>query len=141
MEVLDQVYWGNTVRAWIVAGAVGAGLFALLVVGRRFVRKWLAAHPEASTKRFRLIFSALLATRFFFLGIIAIYTAGQLVHLPPRWRLILNSATVVLLLLQIALWGTAIIGRWIEDHVRRRATLEDRASATTIAVMGIIARA
>jgi small-conductance mechanosensitive channel len=140
MELLDRVYYGNPLFDWIAA--VGASV--LLAVIFHFLKHILVRHMSAiaaktPTRLDDFVVDILSHTRFLFLLIIALYIGSQYLELPPKPTRIIDHFIIIALLIQAAFWGNRVIELWLTDYLKRNRDT-DASSATTISVLGFIAR-
>ncbi|MDR7555848.1 MAG: mechanosensitive ion channel family protein [Armatimonadota bacterium] len=140
MTLLERSVYGNPVGTWLLAVAVGAGLLAVLWALRRYGLAALGRRAAATPSDLDDLLVALLArTRGFFLLALGVHAAATVLTLPPRVGRALGVAVGLLVLLQIGLWGSAVIGFYIGRAVRRTVE-QDAAVATTLSAFGFLAR-
>jgi small-conductance mechanosensitive channel len=132
-------FYGNTIRAWLVALAVLVLTLAVLVVVRVVAARRLALLAERTASQLDdLAVGLLRRTRYTVLLIVAIEAASLFVVLPANGTKFLRTLTIVALLVQAALWGNALIAFWIRQWSTRRAI--DAEARTTVAAMNYAAR-
>ncbi len=125
---------------WLTALAVVIALALLLYFAKRLVIARLAAWSQKTETRLDDCAVDILAgTRFLFLLIIAFYFGSQYLELPPKPTRLITHFAVIALLVQVALWGNRGIVLWLNDYLERHRDT-DAASATTVSVLGFIAR-
>jgi small-conductance mechanosensitive channel len=78
-------------------------------------------------------------TRSFFLAAIALYASSQVLSLPVAASRLIQAVLVVGVVLQLALWGNAIISSLLATAISRRLG-EDAAAATSLSALGFVAR-
>jgi small-conductance mechanosensitive channel len=140
MNLLAQTYYGNTLQDWLTALAVVIALALLLHFAKRLVIARLAAWSQKTETRLDdCVVEILAGTRFLFLLIIAFYFGSQYLELSPKPARLITHFTVIALLVQVALWGNRGIVLWLDDYLKRNRET-DAASATTMSVLGFIAR-
>jgi small-conductance mechanosensitive channel len=140
MTLLERSVYGNAVGTWLLAVAVGTGLAAVLWALRRYGLGWLGRRAAATRSDLDDLLGELLArTRGFFLLALGLHAAATVLVLPPRLGRTLGMVVGLLVLLQIGLWGTAVIGFFIGRTVRRMVE-QDAAVATTVSAFGFVAR-
>ena len=141
-DFLETTYYGNPLSAWLAALGVLLGGFALLTFIKRLLLKRVArfaAHTHTHLDDLAVVL--LERTRPYFLFFVAL--AGGLVLLQlGTWRTGLRQLTVVVLLLQMAVWGNAAITFWLAriTSVRREGEHADLGSVTTLNALGVLAR-
>lgn len=140
MSLLGQTYYGNTLQDWLTALAVVIALALLLLFAKRLVLARLAVWSRKTETRLDDFAMDMLAgTRFLFLLVIAFYFGSQYLELPPKPTHLITHITIITLLVQVALWGNRGIALWLSDHLKRHRET-DAAGATTVSVLGFIAR-
>lgn len=140
MNLLGQTYYGNTVLDWLTALGVVVATVLLLYLAKRIILSRLTAWSKKTETRLDDFAVDILAgTRFLFLLIIAFYFGSQYLELPPKPTRLITHFAVIALLVQVALWGNRGIALWLSDYLKRHRET-DAASATTVSILGFIAR-
>jgi small-conductance mechanosensitive channel len=140
MNLLGQTCYGNTVLDWLTALGVVVATVLLLYLAKRIILSRLTAWSKKTETRLDDFAVDILAgTRFLFLLIIALYFGSQYLELPPKPARFITHFAVIALLVQVALWGNRGIALWLGDYLKRHKDT-DAASATTVSVLGFIAR-
>lgn len=140
MNWLDDKYYGATLPEWAAALGAAVALAFVLQYVRGLVVRRLRAQAAGGVTRIHGLFADVLAkTHFVFLLVVATYLALQYIELPPRVGRIVDRVVVLALLLQIALWGNRMIKWWLTGSATA-ARAVDASSATTVSVLGFIAR-
>ncbi|MFN8581238.1 MAG: mechanosensitive ion channel family protein [Gemmatimonadaceae bacterium] len=139
MNSLDTVFLGNSTQTWLLAGAVSA-LVALTLFG---VKKVVAGRLAALAQRTEtevddVAVDLLRRTRVYFILVVSLVAALQVLDVPDRAREAARFLSVIALVLQTAVWGNGLIGFWLKEWAEKRG--QDRSSATTIAAFGALAR-
>lgn len=141
MEVLETVYFGNTVLQWGIA--VGVSLLtvfafqvAKLVVIRR-LRK-LAEMTETDIDDF--VLKLLGSTKFLLILTLSLYGGSLMLSLTESVRDYLSSVAIVAFLLQATLWGNRAIDFALMRFTQQRLDAEDPASTTAIGLVGTVLR-
>jgi len=140
-DVLDRIYYHNSLRAWLIALAVMAGV----VLGLAILRRLLLGRLERLAKRTRteaddVIVDLVRRTSVPFRVFMAL-TLGSLVLTFPagvRAGQIVRTIAVLALLYQVALWGNGLIGYFTRRYLARHAA--EGSSATTITALSYGAR-
>ena len=140
MNLLEQTYYGNTVLDWLTAlGGVVAAALLLYLAKRLILARLTAWSRKTETRLDDFVVDILAGTRFLFLLIIALYFGSQYLDLPQKPTRLITHIAVIALLVQVALWGNRGIALWLSDYLKRHKDT-DAASATTVSVLGFIAR-
>jgi small-conductance mechanosensitive channel len=137
---MQYEFYGNAVSRWIIAGIVW--LAALLIA--RVVNSTVRSRARSVAERFQAawaegIAELLTATRFWFLLLLALYLGMLVLVLPERTRGIAQSIVIIALVVQGAVWGSVLIGFWLNRFVRTRLET-DAAGVTTMTALGFIGR-
>jgi len=140
LNLLDRVWYGASLKQWLVATAVLAAAYLILALLQRIVARRLevlAARTETDWDD--LAVEIVRRTRPYFLAAIAIYAATRILPPPPGATRILGAAAVIVVLLQAGVWGNGIIGFGAEHYIRRRSGA-DSGTRTTIRAVGYAGR-
>jgi len=140
MPVLEKVFWGNSVQAWLVAIGV-AIVFAVVVrVARSIVGQYLSRLARKTETEFDdWVVEVLGRTKGFVITILAIYVGSHAVALPERLQTWLHSIAVITFLIQIAFWLDAVLVLAINSY-QKRYVEDDASRLTTIRSARFIAR-
>jgi small-conductance mechanosensitive channel len=138
--VLEWPVYGNDVQRWAVAVAVAFVVF----VGLRLAKAILMRRARTLADRFASSWGTAVAdvfqnTKLWFLLIIALYGGSLLLVFPEKTGKVIESVTIVALLLQAAIWGNSLLTFSISRYVRQRME-SDAASVTTITAIGFLSR-
>jgi small-conductance mechanosensitive channel len=140
MNILDKIYLGNPLQAWLTAAAIAlVGTIIFQILKKVLVNRLGAFAKKTATKIDDLIVDLVRRIRFFFLLALAVYIATAALTLSPGTVRVIQSILIILCLLQGAIWGNAIISYWLAQSMKRRME-EDAASATTLSALGFMSR-
>lgn len=140
MRALEQLLQVNSLADWVSALAIALGTLTAFWMLKRVVIRRLAAYARKTpTPMDDFVADTLAATWLLLLVPLALYAAAQVLRLPMRAENLLGQVTVIALLLQVAIWGHHFIEGWGRYTLRAKHT-EDGASASTVAVLGFLAR-
>lgn len=135
---LDDVVLNNSVRVWAVAGIVTAAVWVLLYVLKRLGRIRLGAAAERSAGDLDNLAAELVKkTRWYFIAAIALRSRLAVLTLTPVALRITGQFVAIAVLLQIAVYGNAIISYWIRAWNRRRGGADSTSSATLGAISAL----
>ncbi|MDX8411940.1 MAG: mechanosensitive ion channel family protein [Mariprofundaceae bacterium] len=138
--LLNQLYLGNSIQQWIIAGGFFAAALLLLITVRGLVGRHLSRLAEASeTEWDNLLVSLITRTHTALLIIVALFIATTPLEIPDRPAAVLRSVTIIALLVQACMWGNTVIAFWVEQQTRRD-TDESAITATTANVFSFIAK-
>ena len=133
MHWLDSEYFGNTLRAWVIAAAVMAAAIIVLELVRGVAVRRLGRLGEGTQNAVDdLLVDLARRIRLFAIAAVALYLGTRFVVLPAKVGEFIGVLMTVALVVQAALWGNAIISfalhpidqrRWAEvprNHGERR---------------------
>jgi small-conductance mechanosensitive channel len=137
--MLDQVFYGNTLRTILLA----LGAAALAYVALRLVRAGLMKSLKRISRRTSVHFDdyvveVIRATRGWFLVVLALRAGSLVLSLPAHDRTLLGRLVALALLLQLAIWGRVAIRVYVSGHIAARVE-EDAAIVTTMRTIGFLA--
>jgi small-conductance mechanosensitive channel len=137
-DTLRDEYLSNSARSWIVAAGIATALFIALIIAKRLVVSRFGTIAERTTNRFDdMVVATLARTRTWVLVAFSVILGLGQLTLPARIESHLAPAAKLILLWQIALWGSAAIAFWIKHHLDHRATAGERASVAMVTAMGV----
>jgi len=140
VEWLQLSILGNPLQRWLIAAGAAAALLLLV----RLVSWVIAQHFRPIAARSPLFIDDALVrvaetTNLLILAVPALNLGLQMLALPPLVAIWLYAAAVSFFLVQVAIWGSALITLWIERY--RVRNLETNAAAVgTARVLSFIAR-
>jgi small-conductance mechanosensitive channel len=138
--MFEEIWFGNTVRAWATAlGIVIVTTIVLSVAKRVIVRRLRALALRTETDIDDLIVDLLGRTRLAFLIAVATYGASHTIHRTPEVAEFIKTAIILILLLQGAIWGNGLIVYGIAKATNAKKD-EDAASATTLSALGLVGK-
>ncbi|HUS65286.1 MAG TPA: mechanosensitive ion channel family protein [Kofleriaceae bacterium] len=141
MELLDQVYLGNSVRAYLTAaGAVLAVLLVVKVVVHVLVKRLSLLAQRTKTSVDDTVIRILGATRFLLATIVALHLGAQLLTLRADVATWLRLAAVLAFLLQVGLWLSASVTATAVRMREKKMTRGDTAGLGVITMMGLFGR-
>lgn len=133
---MQNMFYGNPVIHWIVAGAIFAGVLGGLSIARIVLLRNI--RPRTTMRAFSLV--AIRHTRYFFLAVVALFAASVAVTLPTGTPHLLRIAVGVVVVLQVAWWVHGIIN-FSARRISRRRAQTNLGSVTTVRALGILAKA
>jgi small-conductance mechanosensitive channel len=137
---LDWEFYGNTLRLWLVAGAVLVGsIGALLLLKRLIARRIAGLATRTATRLDDALIDLVQRTKFFFVTATAAFIASQVLALPGEVERIIRIAAVVAVLLQLAIWGNGLITFWTRQFIQTGSGV-DPGSVTAVTALGFVAR-
>src|SRR5215204_217067 len=117
-DLLSHQWYGGSVRTWLLALGVAVGISALLLAARSLVARRLERIASRTPNRFDdLTVTLVRRTRAYAIVALSLTAAAQLLTLPPRAELYVERFAEVVFLLQLGVWGSAIIAFWVQRYV------------------------
>ena len=134
--MLGETFYDNSILAWLIALGVALITGVALVALRAQALRWLAARTGgAHPQRVASALAALQGTQPWFLIVVAVFVGAQLVALPPKADRLVDHVTLIATIVQVAVWASKAIRRWLAHQVAARRET-DAAAATTVSVLG-----
>ncbi len=141
MEVLEQVYVGNTVLRWGIAlGIALLTVFVFQVVKLVVVRRLRKFAEMTETDIDDFVLELLGSTKFLLILALSLYAGSLMLDLAESVRDYLSSVAIVAFLLQATLWGNRTIDFALTRFTQQRLDAEDPASTTAIGLVGTVLR-
>lgn len=135
-----QDAYGNSAERWVIALAIFAGILLLLKIIKSVLGRRISTLAERAGGRWPTMVRGLVErTKLFFLVVLAAYCASLTLKLPPDIERVVQSVTVISLLLQSAIWANSLLNLSVEHYARERITT-DAASVTTVSVLGFLGK-
>jgi len=135
---LTQIVYSNPVWTWLLAAAVIIVVAMILVLLRRFFHRRLVEFAKRTvTEVDDLVADLIGRTRFWFLATVSLYAGSLALTLPAMAARVISTIAVLVLLVQVGIWGTALVTFWMTRSVKRKLEV-DTATATSMAALGFI---
>lgn len=137
-----ETFGQNPVWLWFVALGVFLGVYAFLRFLRFGFTRWLERlHERWQRPGFKLAQDLLRRTNRLFLGAVALFFASLLLTLPESARKGIQIFTLSVFFLQLASWGSFLVGFWLTRLSERKLKEEgDATSATTLHVLTVLVK-
>ena len=135
--MLDQSFYGNDLKTWLIALGVTLGTLVVL----RLIEQVLIVRAQKLAQRTHtvvddVLVGALRKTKSIFLLIVAVFVGSSWLSLPEEVRGILWKTTVVATLLQGAIWIGGALDIWMERYREERVAGEDRTTLNALSFLG-----
>ena len=141
IDIFDQKYYGNTLRQYLLAGAVTLGIILVTYLIRGVLASRLQGiAARTATKADDLLLSVLRQTRMLLTVLVGVYLGSLLLDLPERLEWLLPLLATVAVFLQIGLWGANFVKLSAENYRETKRTTGDVNSLPVIGVMSILGR-
>ena len=140
MNLLQALYWGNTLQDWLIALSTLMIVFAVLKLLQTIAARRLSRVAASTDNQIDDLFVIMLKqTKFFILIIVSAYFASYALVLKPSVAAIGEKIIVLALILQGGFWASAGISFTFSNIIRKRSE-EDVSSKTTITFLGFVTR-
>jgi len=143
MELPDMLtfeFLGNGSDRWLMAvGAVAATLGVLALIRTVVATRLRAFAGRTSTIWDDGVADLISGTRWLFMLVMSLFAGSLMLSLPETVRRVIFSATMIVLLLQAALWINRLIRFWLSHDMRSRRG-RDPSSVATVNAIAFLAR-
>lgn len=141
MELLQQVYFGNSVLQWGIGLAVAIfALFVFLAIRSVVVRRLRKLASSTATDIDDFIVKLLGSTKTILIFVLALYAGSYVLVINDTARDLLDTGAILVFLLQASLWGSQIITYLVKRITESRMEAEDPTVATMGSLLGTVAR-
>lgn len=136
----DFQLYENTLDRWAIALAVAIAALVVFRIINGFARRRAARLAEKRDNEwFKMTADLLGRTKLWFLLALALYLGAFAVQLAAKAEQVLQSVVIVVLLVQMAYWGIAMVNFAINRYAKRRMET-DAASVTMISAVGFLGK-
>lgn len=141
MDFLNNVFYGNTVKDWIIAGSVLLGVSLFLYLFKRILKWRLLSRIEHSqTELDDFLIPLLRRTKVFFIIALGIFIGSQFLTLAETVQGWIDQGMRVIFFLQVGFWGMGLIVFYVERQVSDKVKEDEKSDATTIGALGLVAK-
>lgn len=136
-----EISWaGHPLREWLTAAGVTLLILLFLALFKRlFAARLARLASRTETGADDFLIRVFARTRWLLIAFPAVYLGSLALALSPKSHMVLRSAAILAILVQLALWALVAIDFWATRTQRRRLGT-DAASATLIGVMSFVAK-
>jgi small-conductance mechanosensitive channel len=140
MELLNTVYFDNTLRVWLIALGIVVASWLILSLAKRLIVRRLQKFAETTATDVDDLFVELIRrTGWYFLLAVSLYAASQTMRISDPVRDMARIFGILTLLFQSAVWGNGIIAYTIARMARQRLA-EGAAGTSTLTAVGFVMR-
>jgi small-conductance mechanosensitive channel len=140
MYFFDRVFYGNTMKVWLIALIIAIISFVALEVLKKVALKHLSALGKRIKKDgYDLAVNLFRNTKVFFLLFLSLFIGSQYLTLTEKMAYLARSVMVIVFLLQAAVWGNSSISFWLESFTRRKVK-EDAATVTMVSAFSYVGK-
>ena len=135
---MNQIYFGNSLRAWATAAGIAAIVYLALILVQRILVSRLGKLAERTENDWDdAVVDLVRNTKPFFFGSIALIAALRGLIVSRAIYGPLHAVLELLILLQIGLWATGIIAFLVERSLSKRRETADRIGVAAVRAIGI----
>jgi small-conductance mechanosensitive channel len=118
---LEREVFGNAIRSWSIAGSITVAVWVVLSVIKVFAARRLTALSErTATELDDVAAEVVRKIRWYLILAIALRAGSVALTLPDGISRGIRQFLAIAVLLQLAVWGNAIIGYWIRRWGQKR---------------------
>ncbi len=135
---MSSIYFGNSIRAWLIAGLIAAVIYAVLAIARRLLISRLGAlAARTETDIDDAIVDLIKNTRAFFIAAVAVGAALRGLEVHAKLVGPLSALLQLLVLVQVGLWISGLIGFIVERAMTKRRETADRIGIAAVRAIGV----
>ena len=135
---MASIYFGNSTRAWLIAGLVAAVVYVVLAVARRILVSRLGAFAQRTeTDIDDAIVDLIKNTRPFFIAAVALGAGIRGLEIHAKLVGPLSALLQVLVLAQIGLWVSGLIAFMVQESLTKRHETADRIGVAAVRAIGV----
>jgi small-conductance mechanosensitive channel len=140
MEFLQTKFLGNDILAWgIAVGIVLVVLTVTRVLKAVLVRRFASRAAKTTTELDDFLVEMVRKIRLFVLFALALYSGSLALELPERFTAWIRALTFIFFLVQLGIWGNALISFFLERY-RQRHLEQDPDRVTSLRAVSFVAR-
>ena len=140
MDILLTEIAGNSLQSWLVATAITVTFMLVAGIARFVLIKQLKRLAEHTRVPFwQILVSIVKRTRWLFILILSLFIGAIVLTIPDKSRAVINSALIVVLIVQAGLWASAALRVSVEEY-RKEQLEKDPASVTTLNIINFIGK-
>lgn len=140
MESLLKQFDTNSILPWLLAAGIATVVFFVLLLLRMLVTAQLKRlDARGKSNIWPVLLATVQRTGLPFLLIISLFAGLQAVEMPPNVRHIVQSVTIISLLLQLGLWLARALHVAVENYYKRKM-VENPSEVTTLSLLNFFGR-
>jgi small-conductance mechanosensitive channel len=137
--LITNEFLGNPVRAWTIASLIAGAVFLALIGIRHFLGRRLKRIAERTATDVDDVAAELITkVRWYLIVALALRSGSIALTVSPSIERAIRQVTAIAVLLQLAVWGNALIGYWLKKWAARKGT--DVVGASTLNAIGLVAK-
>lgn len=136
----NRSFLGNSVADWLVALGMAVLVIVLLrLVTARIMKGVTALSSRTETRIDDLMVELLEKTKLLFIILVAIWAGSLALDLQAGTDTFIRSVLVIGLLIQAAIWGSAVVDHFLNEY-RERKLEDDPSVATAMGALSFVSR-
>lgn len=140
MDILQREFMGNPLLNWLIAVLAFLVTLVVLLFLRGSALRRVRQSAGATQNQVDDVFVDVLGhTRLYAMLALGVYLGSLVLVLPENAITFLRTTVIILLLVQVAVWGNSLVTLVVAREVRRRVDAGDQ-SSTTVSLLGFFAR-
>lgn len=137
-SLTETQFYGNSAARWLAALAVLFATIILFYLAKRILARRAVKLAERTQSGWDdAVVEAFRQTKWWFLLVLAAFCASLV--LSEQTAPFARTATILVLLLQAALWGNVLIGTGVQRHIKLRME-DDPARVTTVSALAFLGK-
>jgi small-conductance mechanosensitive channel len=138
LGLVNSIYFGNSVKAWLVSVGIGLAIYVALILIKGITVDRLAKLAGRTETDFDdAIVEVIKGTRGFFLIALSIYAAIRGLYVHPRALGPLEKFLELLFLFQIGLWASGLVAFLVKRSLEKRDQASDRIGVAAVNAIGV----
>jgi small-conductance mechanosensitive channel len=134
----DHVYFGNSLRNWILALAAAVVVLAVMLVLRRIAINYYQRLSHTQTVEFtELPMKVISRTSTTFLIVMSVAIGVSMLEMSDAGKRIWHLVLTIVIFWQIGLWASTAAMEWLGLR-RIRSTESDKAAVGTLTILGVV---
>ena len=139
MDFLNQTLLGNELNSWLIAVGITLGVYIVLtLIKRLFHHRLTRLVAKSRMQADDFLIPVLDQTRWFSFIALGMLLGAQYLQLPGEVDLWFGRVMRIVLSIQLGLWGTGLIGFYIERSVDAKIDQDHGEDATTLDALGLM---
>lgn len=140
MNFLETVFYNNPVKLWFISTGIFIVSFILLKIIIRFAKSRLRKIKNKSITHYSDVVLLLLQkTTSLLLIIFCVFLGSLLLTLHPQISGVIIKVLVMIFLIQISIWGTALISYFVNEYTNKKKET-DAAAVTTMSALSFVGK-
>jgi len=137
---LTDTFYGNEIKIWLIALAVGIGtLIALRLIEQVLIVRVAHLTKKTNTILDDVVVGALRKTKLLYLFIVSTFAGSIWLSLPDEVRSVFWKVTIVATIIQTGIWISTALQIWLENYRKDETDGANRMTMNALSFLGRIA--